>query len=86
MNADSTYYVLASGHHGTLDIGVTRDLRTRLEQHRAGRGSKFVSKYKIHRLVYVESFASTTPERRSSICVDDVLMKPQLADNSLSPQ
>jgi putative endonuclease len=33
-------------------------LRTRLEQHRAGRGSKFVSKYKIRRLVYVETFAS----------------------------
>ena len=60
MNADSTYdvYILASGHHGTLYIGVTSDLRTRLEQHRAGRGSKFVSKYKIRRLVYVEAFAS----------------------------
>jgi len=33
-------------------------LRTRLEQHRAGRGSKFVGKSKVHRLVYVEAFAT----------------------------
>ena len=60
MNMNTAYYVyiLASGHHGTLSIGITNNLRTRLEQHRAGRGSKFVSKYKIHRLVYVEAFAS----------------------------
>jgi putative endonuclease len=33
-------------------------LRKRLEQHRAGRGSKFVSQYHVRRLVYVEAFAS----------------------------
>ncbi|WP_407157725.1 GIY-YIG nuclease family protein [Bradyrhizobium sp. STM 3557] len=47
---------LASGHHGTLYIGVTNDLRRRLEQHRTGRGSRFVSKYKVNRLVYVETY------------------------------
>jgi putative endonuclease len=61
MSAENPYYVyiLASGHHGTLYIGVTNNLRKRLELHRAGRGSKFASKYKIHRLVYVECFASS---------------------------
>jgi putative endonuclease len=60
MSAAGTYYVciLASGKHGTLYIGVTHDLRTRLEQHRAGRGSEFVKKYGVHRLVHVETFAS----------------------------
>ncbi|MGJ5070108.1 GIY-YIG nuclease family protein [Bradyrhizobium sp. SZCCHNS3002] len=52
-----TVYILASGHHGTLYIGVTNDVRKRLEYHRAGRGSKFVSRYKVFRLVYVERFA-----------------------------
>ncbi|MGJ4901665.1 GIY-YIG nuclease family protein [Bradyrhizobium sp. HKCCYLS2058] len=52
-----TVYILASGHHGTLYIGVTNDVRKRLEDHRAGRGSKFVSRYKVFRLVYVERFA-----------------------------
>ena len=60
MNPGKTYfvYILASGHHGTLYIGVTNDLRIRLEHHRSGRGSTFVSKYRVCRLVYVEAFAS----------------------------
>jgi putative endonuclease len=51
-------YILASGRHGTLYVGITSNLRTRIEQHRAGRGSQFVKKYRISRLVYVETFAS----------------------------
>ena len=60
MNAERSYYVyiLASRHHGTLYIGVTNDIRSRLEQHRSGRGSKFVQKYKVFRLVHVETFAT----------------------------
>jgi putative endonuclease len=60
MSESAAYYVyiLASGRYGTLYIGVTNDLPRRLEEHRAGRGSHFVSKYKIHRLVYVEAFAT----------------------------
>ena len=49
-------YILASRRHGTLYIGVTNDLRTRLEQHRLGLGSAFVRKYRVHRLVYVETY------------------------------
>jgi putative endonuclease len=41
---------------GTLYIGITNDLRTRLEQHRLGLGSEFVRQYKVHRLVYVETY------------------------------
>jgi len=51
-------YILASRRNGTLYIGVTNSLRTRLEQHRAGLGSEFVKKYGVHRLVYVEEFVS----------------------------
>ena len=49
-------YMLASRRHGTLYIGVTNDLRNRLEQHRLGFGSEFVKKYRVHRLVYVEPY------------------------------
>jgi len=49
-------YILASRRYGTLYIGITRDLRTRLERHRLGRGSEFVRKYHVHRLVYVETY------------------------------
>lgn len=40
-------YMLASGRHGTLYIGVTNSIRTRLERHRAGAGSMFVAKYNV---------------------------------------
>ena len=49
-------YILASQRHGTLYIGVTNSLRTRLEQHRRGDGSEFAAQYGVHRLVYVESY------------------------------
>jgi putative endonuclease len=49
-------YILASGRHGTLYIGATSDLATRLEQHRAGIGSKFARKYEVYRFVYVETY------------------------------
>ena len=49
-------YILASRRYGTLYIGITNDLRTRLEQHRLGFGSDFVRKYRVHRLVYVETY------------------------------
>ena len=49
-------YILASRRHGTLYIGITNDLRTRLEQHRLGLGSEFVRKYSVYRLVYVETY------------------------------
>ena len=59
MSADTYYvYILASRKYGTLYIGVTNDLLTRLEQHRSGRGSEFVKKYGVRRLVHVETFAS----------------------------
>ncbi|MGH6716333.1 MAG: GIY-YIG nuclease family protein [Bradyrhizobium sp.] len=49
-------YILASRRHGTLYIGVTNSLQRRIEEHRAGKGSSFVAKYQIFRLVYVESY------------------------------
>jgi putative endonuclease len=58
-NAGSYYvYILASRRYGTLYIGVTNNVTTRLEQHRAGRGSHFVKHYEVFRLVHVEEFAS----------------------------
>jgi putative endonuclease len=60
MRGAGTYYVyiLASRRYGTLYIGVTNNVRTRLEQHRAGRGSRFVRQHEVFRLVLVEEFAS----------------------------
>ena len=49
-------YVLASKRYGTLYVGITNDLRRRMEEHRLGLGSEFVQKYRVTRLVHVETF------------------------------
>ena len=48
-------YILASRKYGTLYIGVTNDIARRVWEHRQGRGSRFVQKYRVTRLVYVET-------------------------------
>ncbi len=40
-------YILASGKHGTLYIGVTNNIRQRLDLHRSGQGSEFVKNTKF---------------------------------------
>jgi putative endonuclease len=47
-------YILASGKHGTLYIGVTSNLLARLHQHREGLIEGFTSRYGVNRLVYFE--------------------------------
>ena len=50
-----TVYILASRKHGTLYIGVTNDIARRVREHRQGRGSRFVKRYRVTHLVYVET-------------------------------
>ncbi|MBX6333797.1 GIY-YIG nuclease family protein [Candidatus Saccharibacteria bacterium] len=47
-------YILASKRNGTLYIGVTNDLRRRIEEHRSGAVEGFTKKYGIKTLVYFE--------------------------------
>jgi putative endonuclease len=47
--------MLASRRYGTLYIGITNNLRRRMEEHRLGKGSEFVRQYGVTRLVYVET-------------------------------
>ena len=49
-------YILASGHYGTLYIGVTSDLMGRLWQHRNNVLPGFTSRYGVYRLVHFEMF------------------------------
>ena len=49
-------YILASGHYGTLYIGVTSDLMKRLWEHRDGVTGGFTKRYRVHRLVHFEMF------------------------------
>ena len=47
-------YILASRPYGTLYIGVTSNLASRVEAHRSGSVSGFTKDYSVHRLVYFE--------------------------------
>ena len=51
-------YILASGHYGTVYIGVTSDLMKRISQHREGYFDGHSKKYNIQRLVLFEIFAT----------------------------
>jgi len=55
--------------NSVLYTGVTNDLRRRVTEHKAGKGSKFTSKYKITKLVYYEcgSDISAAIEREKQI-------------------
>jgi putative endonuclease len=49
-------YILASRRHGTLYIGVTTDLAKRIYEHREGLIPGFTRRYRVKRLVFVETY------------------------------
>jgi putative endonuclease len=51
-------YILASGQHGTLYVGVTSTLARRIWEHKNGVVESFTRRYSIHTLVYVEFHAT----------------------------
>jgi len=48
-------YIMASGRHGTLYIGVTSDLLGRVSQHREEVNGGFTRRYGVKRLVWFET-------------------------------
>src|ERR1041384_1723743 len=53
-------YILASGKHGTLYIGVTNDLVRRVYQHKNKLIKGFTSQYGVVRLVWFEGYDDPT--------------------------
>ena len=49
-------YLLASGKHGTLYLGVTNDLVRRIYEHRTKAVPGFTSRYRVNRLVWFECY------------------------------
>jgi len=49
-------YLLASGQHGTLYVGVTRDLAKRVYEHKSKVLPGFTRKYGVDRLVWYEEY------------------------------
>ncbi len=53
-------YIMTSSSLSAMYIGVTNDLGRRVLEHRLGKGSEFVRKYRVHRLVYAEEYENPT--------------------------
>ncbi len=53
-------YMLASGRHGTLYVGVTNDLARRIFEHKEQLTEGFTSRYGVTRLVWYESYNQIT--------------------------
>lgn len=49
-------YMLASAKHGTLYLGVTRDLVRRVYEHRSKAVKGFTSRYGVDKLVWFEIY------------------------------
>ena len=62
-------YMMASARHGTIYIGVTSHLPSRIAQHREGRIKGFTKKYGVKRLVWYEPHERMTSaiQRESSL-------------------
>jgi len=56
MKAGGYIYITSNYRRTTFYIGVTDDLRRRMEEHKSGKGSEFTTKYKCEYLVYFECF------------------------------
>lgn len=54
MTRAAFVYILASGRNGTLYIGAATNLTRRVWDHKQGVGSKFTSKYRVKKPVYLE--------------------------------
>ena len=49
-------YIMSNQFDQVLYTGVTNDLIRRVEQHQAGKGARFTSRYNLTKLVYYEVF------------------------------
>ena len=49
-------YILANKRNGTIYIGVTNNLKRRVGEHKEDLIEGFTKKYRIHNLVYFESY------------------------------
>ena len=56
MSHECFRYILANRGNPVMYTGVTNDLKRRMYEHKTLVGSKFTSRYKVTKLVFVETF------------------------------
>ncbi len=87
MDRSYSVYILTNQHNTVLYTGMTNDLPRRLAEHRSGAGSKFTSRYNVHKLVYVEEHSEPLAaiQREKQIKAGSRQKKVQLIE-SINPQ
>ena len=56
MRHRTYYFYMLASRSRVLYAGVTNDLGRRLREHRSDEGEGFTKKYRVHRLVFYETF------------------------------
>jgi putative endonuclease len=67
MNKSGYVYILASRRNGTIYIGVTSDLPTRIYQHKIGAVRGFTRRYGCKTLVWYQAFDDLDAARRREL-------------------
>ena len=49
-------YILSNKNRTVLYVGATKDLKSRVELHKSGKGVNFTKKYNINELLYFKEF------------------------------
>lgn len=57
-------YILTCASNTAIYIGSTGNLLERMEQHRSGKGSVHTAKYRIRKLVHLETYATIQEARK----------------------
>jgi len=56
MQKEPCVYMMTNRNHTVLYTGVTSDIVRRVQEHKSGHGSSFTRRYKVTKLVFMETF------------------------------
>ena len=60
-------YILSNKINTTLYVGMTNNICRRIDEHKNGKRGSFTKKYKVNKLVYIESFENKEDALRREI-------------------
>lgn len=64
-------YILTNDWNTVLYVGLTNNIRRRVDEHKRGEGGVFTKRYKLHKLVYAQPFSDID----EAICAEKSLKR-----------